>query len=184
MSFGRTYQCPLERPLVSNRQRWGGSSGGSGDRAAVIPQNSGGEQKSGISIGSRRRSRSPCRHRGYSSALAVGPSARFRARGVQLHKPRSRAQPGTVDDEPTVSFEGDCDVPARQRHQSCREPFACDSFGDAVELSRLLFHVSPAFPVSGLLSPLVVCRLFVFVLCLLFSTFSTFQKGEVTAHAN
>lgn len=92
MSFGRTYQCPLERPLVSNRQRWGGSSGSDGDRAAAIPQGGSGGQGSSMGIGSRRRSRSPRRHPGYSSALAVGPSARSQAQGARLHKPHSRAQ--------------------------------------------------------------------------------------------
>ena len=92
MSFGRAYQCPLERPLGTIRQRWGDSSGGSGYFAAALPQSSGGEQRSGIGMGSRRRSRSPRRHRGYTSALAVGPSARFQAQRPRLHKPPSRAQ--------------------------------------------------------------------------------------------
>ena len=38
MSFGSRYPCPLERPLVANRQAWGDSSGGSGGSAAAIPQ--------------------------------------------------------------------------------------------------------------------------------------------------
>ena len=94
-SFGRTYRCPLEVALVPNRQRWGYSSGGSGDRAAAIPLFSGGVQRPGISIGSWYRSRSPHGHPGYSSALAFGTSARFQAQGARLHRPRSRAQPVT-----------------------------------------------------------------------------------------
>ena len=83
MSYGRKCQCPLEEPPVSRPQAWGNSSGGSGARAATKLRADESEQRLSTGSESRRRSRSPRKHPGYSSALAVGPSARFQAQGAR-----------------------------------------------------------------------------------------------------
>ena len=91
MSFGRKCHCPLEEPPVIRRQVGGASSGSGWVRAAAKLRADNIERSRIACLESRRRSRSPRHHPGYSAALAIGPSARFHAQGTNSSRIRSRS---------------------------------------------------------------------------------------------